>query len=241
MSTQKPEVTSTAPLSATTATTNSAAPSKSPASTKGRTMPRILGVTHLICGERLDLYNELYTQIFQLYAPRDVAEEIYLHQYVELTWQTLRERRLASGLISFQIVHTLRTVIFTHRIVPDLSELISAWSKGEQSAIERVTEILELIGVNVHTIVSKATAEAINDLDRLDAITARKLNQSAAILREFERHRALVEERQKSADKVIDAEFANIDQTAEQPQLTANPQDVEPEEPPTDKAQGAGS
>lgn len=238
MSTEKPEPTLTSRLSSTGATMNSAAPPSSPAGTQGRATPRILGVTHLLWGERLDLYNELYTQVFQLYAPRDVAEEIWFHQYVELTWQILRERRLASGVISFQIVHTLRTVISFHRRVDDLSELISAWSKGEQAAIERVNAILELIGINVHTIVSKATAEAINDLDRLDAITARKLNQCNSILREFERHRALVEERQKSADEVIDAEFANIDQMAEQPQLTANAQDVEPEEPPTDVAQG---
>jgi hypothetical protein len=217
-STAQPEAPSEAAVTAATSPDSDPVPDKT---------PRILTRVYLLPNESLDEYEDLRLQLFDVLKPRDIIEEMYAREFVQRTWEILRERRLASGLIAFHATETLENILFRRYRIDNLQQLIAAWFKSEPAATQRVKKFLEGIGLNIPAVMAKATANAINDLERLDAMTARKELRRNAIPREIERHRAVLEQQKKSTTQVVDAEFKVIEPATQLRQLVAQ-SDVDP-------------
>jgi hypothetical protein len=181
--------------------------------------PRILTRVYLLPTESLDEYEDLRVRFFEVIKPQDIIEEMYAWEFMQREWEILRERRLASGVIWYQVTQTLHDVLYRGYGLGNLWPLISAWSKREAKAVREVTELLKGIGLNVPAVIAKATAEAIDNLDRLDAMTTRKAVHRDAILRDLDRRRVVHEQQKKSSNKSVGADFKVIEVATDPPQL----------------------
>jgi hypothetical protein len=211
----------------TTATTTSPASGHehNPAQNKS---PTVLQRPLLLPGEPIDEYNELSDAVFNYYKPKDIIEEIRLQEYVEMTWQVIRERRLINGVIGVQALHTLTQVLLQHYKPENVYESARGWSRREDAALRDIEKLLKQIGLSTPMIIALATAEAGVPLDRLEEMTMRKSTKRDKILDEIELRRALKTKR--SAEEPLDAEFQVVETapSAHQEQLTGQPQKDKP-------------
>ena len=65
-----------------------------------REQPSLFGPRPLIEGEDAAAYDELLARFSAVIKPKDVLEEMWLRDIVDLTWETMRMRRLKAGLLT---------------------------------------------------------------------------------------------------------------------------------------------
>jgi hypothetical protein len=65
-----------------------------------RTGPGAFGPPPLIEGEDAAAYNQLHARISAAVKPKDVLEEIWVRDVVDLTWETLRMRHFKAKLLA---------------------------------------------------------------------------------------------------------------------------------------------
>jgi hypothetical protein len=80
--------------------TTAQSPSK-PLSSATRPVERwaVFGCPPILGSEKLTDYNELFAIVFETMKPADILEEILVTDYVDLTWEVFRWRRLKAFLI----------------------------------------------------------------------------------------------------------------------------------------------
>lgn len=79
--------------------------SRSQAASKPKAGQRksIFGPAPIIQGEDIKLYEDLLEEVRDYVNPKDVIEEIFVHDVVDLTWEILRWRTAKASLISRDI------------------------------------------------------------------------------------------------------------------------------------------
>jgi hypothetical protein len=62
--------------------------------------PPLFGASPLIEGEDARQYDEIETRFSATIKPKDILEEMWTRDVVDLTWDILRMRRLKAGLLT---------------------------------------------------------------------------------------------------------------------------------------------
>ena len=83
-------------------------------------------------------------------------------------------------------------------------EMATKWAAGDT---ERVESILEQAGLTMEHVVAETWAERQEEMERLDRMIASAEERRNTMLREIERHRAVLASRLRCATDAIEAEF----------------------------------
>jgi hypothetical protein len=102
----------------------------------------VFGLPPLIDSEALSNYEELYAGIAEAVKPADILEEIWICDFVDLTWEGLRLRRLKANLIDASAIKRLDHGPGVRVVRGDAQTLSQDLDQIEQ--IERMTAMAEV-------------------------------------------------------------------------------------------------
>jgi hypothetical protein len=172
------------------------------------------GPPPLIDGEDPAAYEALLARVFADVKPADVIEEIWVHDYVDLTWDVIRLRKLKASFLNVGATKVLPTELgpLHNDAGQDEDDLSLLWAKREPAAIKQVTNILASNGKTIETVLAKALTANLDAVERIESLIALAEGRRDAVLREIDRHRAtLAHALRRRVEQIEDADFKVID------------------------------
>ncbi|MDP6428491.1 MAG: hypothetical protein QF393_10790 [Rhodospirillales bacterium] len=157
--------------------------------------------------------------------PKDAIEEIWLRDYMDYAWESLRLRRMKGALIRSARREAVEKIINEYADIESLNELKIAmparhlsklWSKGEEGIVEFFQTLLEQNSLHQDHIAVTAVASKLDELERIDRlITAADYRRDKA-LGEIEKRRSYLAKSSQnfSEGTITDAEAEIIDAAA---------------------------
>jgi len=166
----------------------------------------LLGGSPLIRGENVRSYDELLERICATLQPRDSLEEIWIHDIVDLVWETFRLRRAKASLMTDAARRELERQL--DAIHPGAHQITIEWAAGGADAAVEVERLLASAGLSMDRIVAHAMSNALHNMERLDRMLVSVEGRRGAALRELDRHRAPLAQKLRCAiAQVEDAEL----------------------------------
>jgi hypothetical protein len=97
-------------------------------------------------------------------------------------------------------------------------ELVQEYVRGEREAVTLVNELLTDAGVSMDSFMTKVLGDRIDEIERIDRLTAIAETRRNAALREIDRRRAVLGEAlRRSVQEIEDSEFADGELVPELP------------------------
>ena len=177
--------------------------------------PDIFGPAPLIPGESLAEYETLLARVTASILPKDVLEEIWVWEIVNLFWDQRRLRRLKASLLQASLREGLERVLepllaANKSSLDPAGDLSRRWARREPRAMAEVDRLLQSAGLTMDAAMAEAYTIRLDDLERLEGLIARAevgLNNS---LREIDRHRETLLRALQIAMQTEDAEFVDV-------------------------------
>jgi hypothetical protein len=186
----------------------------------------IFGPPPILEGEDASAYDELLVQVSNGVKPKDIIEEIWIRDIVDLTWEIFRYRRLKARWLSDGISGLLGDLLY--QCIPGWSEkrahnLALEWEAREAAAIAQVEEVLASCNLTMDTVYSPALVRYLDEIERIDRLTAIAEGRRNAVFREIDRHRAtLAQALRGKVHEIEDAEFETIGPQAAAPKSVSD-------------------
>ena len=165
-----------------------------------------LGPPPLLTGEDEAGYGDLLARVSAAVKPRDILEEIWLRDFLDLAWECLRYRRLKTALIDGAAAHGLAAVldpllrvrrandeaggIEPDSYLPSSRNLAEAWAAGDPAGVAKVRELLAAAGQGMDRAMAAALERKLDEVERIDRMLASAEARRNSVLHEIERHRA---------------------------------------------------
>jgi hypothetical protein len=164
-----------------------------PTSAADRSAARLdlFGPPPLIEGEDAAAYDELLVRISAAVKPADILEDIWVRDVVDFTWEVFALRRLRASLMTATKYKGVRAVL-EPIIEFEANELASDWAAQKPSAIKRVNKILDSAGLTMDAVMAQTLSENLDFVERIERMITVKESCRNAILREVDRHRAML-------------------------------------------------
>jgi hypothetical protein len=143
-------------------------------------------------GEDITLYDDLLTRFSTAIKPRDILEDIWVREVVDLVWEIFRLRRLKWTLLAAKAQEGLIRVLAPLIGWGEADTLASAWFARKPSAIKRVEKMLASAELSVDAILAQTLSIKLDDIERIDRMIAVAEARQNAILREIDRHREVL-------------------------------------------------
>lgn len=170
-------------------------------------------------GEDAAVYNRLLEQVSAAVAPRDIIEEFWVRDVVDLLWEAIRLRRLKSSLLVLHARSGLEAVIQPLVGYDESRKLSALWNARLPDAVKKVTELLAGADLSMDEVMAQTLSLKIKDVERIERMIADAEARRASVLREIDRHRAaLAASLRAAAESIEDAEFAEVTAPDKQPE-----------------------
>lgn len=175
-------------------------------------MQALLGPPPILAGEDVNSYDALYSRIRGAVDPKDVIEEFWVRDIVDLLWEALRLRRLKAWLMAAAAPEGLAKLLTP--LVPNYSQrasLVRDWAGKKGDALQEVSLLLKEAGLDEMAIAAETLLVKIDAFERIDRLIMQAETRRNAVLREIDRRREAVAHRLREAAAIIDdAEFREI-------------------------------
>jgi len=130
--------------------------------------PSFLGPRPLIEGEDAAAYDQILARLSGTVKPKDVLEEIWVRDVVDLTWDTLRMRRLKAALLASAMTQAIAEM-FRHILeYGEAEELSKQWALRDSRAVGRVEKLIASMGLTMEAVVAQALSIHIDSFERID-------------------------------------------------------------------------
>jgi hypothetical protein len=96
----------------------------------------LFGPPPLLDGESREVYDTLLARVTGTVNPKDIIEEIWVHDIVDLVWEIERLRRLRVALLSSSVGPGLHK-LYQDRDNYGMGNLIARWSAREPAAVKK--------------------------------------------------------------------------------------------------------
>jgi hypothetical protein len=144
--------------------------------------------------------------------PADILEDIWVRDIVDLVWEAWRLRRLKAALMATNAHEGLSAALDPLMDWEEKEALVGDWTAREPEAINRVDEILESAGLTMDSVMAQSLAIKLDDIERIDRMTALAEARRNAILREIDRHREnLSQKLRRAVQQVENGQFRVIE------------------------------
>ena len=116
---------------------------------------KMMGKAPVLPCEDSDAYNGLFRRLRSAVAPADDLEEIWVFDFVDLTWEVLRLRRLKTQLFMSCAGDGLERILNNMPDMDDVQDLVAAWVVKKPQAVQRVDKLLAQAGYDRETILAQ--------------------------------------------------------------------------------------
>ena len=177
------------------------------------------GQPPLLEGEDGAAYFDLLEKVRASVKPRDVLEEIATRDFVDITWEILRLRRMRQPVIVAGYSAALEKILTPSVEFFRLSSLRDKWLSGDDDARQKVAEVMERAGLSMTDLQARAIDEKIDTIERVDRMTAQAEHRRRLVIDELDRRRDVMARRLREAANII-----NVDTSADgggAPRLTS--------------------
>jgi hypothetical protein len=170
------------------------------------------GPPPLIDGENAAAYDELLASGSTALKPTDLIEDIWVREFVDLTWEAFRLNRLKASLMSYKARVSLSKTL-NSLLDEGADELALKWAQQRAEAVKQVNRILASAGTSIEMVIATALSENLHHINRIDDRLATLQSRRNAVLREIDRHRAtLGQGLRKAAQQIEEAEYQVLDE-----------------------------
>jgi hypothetical protein len=175
-----------------------------------------LGAPVLQLGEDPDLYDRLHARVTAAVKPRDVIEEFWVRDVVDLAWETLSLRRLKALYLAVSasagLYQVIRPLVGSGRA----SDLAEQWFARKDKAVQEVEQALTQAGLTMEAVTAETLVLKMASIERIDRLIMNAEARRNAVLREVERHRDVLAARlSRAAEDIEDGEFSEIENPPE--------------------------
>ena len=187
----------------------------------------LLGRPPLVHGENEGAYAELLSRVRAAVGPKDVLEEFWVRDVVDLSWEAVRLRRMKADVLTAATHKALEQVLApilnqegpseTGSMLEEMfgetpaHRLAARWYRREPTAVDEVEGILRAAGLSMDVVTAKALGMSLDVVERIDRLVTNAEARRNAVLREVARHRAaFAEGLRRSSGAVRDAEFTEV-------------------------------
>jgi len=195
---------------------------------EGSDAQALLGRPPILQGEDGRAYAELLARVRADVRPRDVLEEFWVRDILDLLWETLRLRRMKASLVAVATRDALAEVLvpLVNRAAPhdpfdfNLSlsptptpaqELAGDWYRRDAKAVAEVEKLLREADLSMDDVAAVALRMSLDVVERIERMIVSAEARRSAVLREVARHRAaFAEEVRRSSGSVRDADFTEM-------------------------------
>ena len=151
----------------------------------------IFGPPPLLDGESQEVYDALLARVTGTVNPKDILEEMWVHDIVDLDWEVLRLRRLRAALLSSSAGRGLEKLYYDRDEILGIRSLIARWSAREPAAVKKVEQFLKDHGLTMDAVRAHSLVACLNEIERIDIMISRAEARRNAAQREIERRRSV--------------------------------------------------
>ena len=172
----------------------------------------------LIEGDNPADYEAFQALCLAAIRPKDAIEHIWLRDFIDYSWDTLRFRRMRAALILASRKEAVRRLVQEH--LPDVfnkwgedaKNLAHGWSASSEDHVSEVEELLKQHGLGPENIIAEAISIKIKDLERIEKLIAAYDHRRDKAIQELEKRRdALARRARDFTDAVItDADVVDM-------------------------------
>ena len=171
----------------------------------------LLGPPPVITGEDPDAFVELLDRVRADAKPNGIIEDILVRDFVDLLWDSRRLRRLKASLLQAAAHEGLEKVLEPLVGRFDADSLAENWARRRPSAITKVEKVLAAADLTLDAVMAATLALRLDDIERIERMIASQEGRMEAVLREIDRHRAVLAEALRGAAQDIEeAEFEEV-------------------------------
>lgn len=165
----------------------------------------------LLDGEDPAAYRRLLTEVTRAVSPKDVIEEFWVRDVVDLVWETMRLRRLKTSLLNASAANGLKLILKPVVGYVEAGRLADQWFAHDPEARQHVDALLAQLELTLDAVMAQTLAVKLDDVERIDRMIASAEARRHLVLREVDRHRAAVAARLREASEtVVDAQFSEV-------------------------------
>jgi hypothetical protein len=169
----------------------------------------------LFAGEDAAAYDILLGRVSDVVKPADVLEEIWLQDVVELSWDVARLRRAKAEFLNSSAHRGLRKLLDGLLGWKESQDLTAQWAGKDPDALRLVERSLAAAGMTMSTVMAQTLAASINEVERIDRLTAAAELRRNVMLREIADYRSMFAAHLRRATSDIeDAEFQIVSSKA---------------------------
>ncbi len=157
----------------------------------GKQLPHsnFFGEPPLLEGEDCAAYNALLKRVDDAVKPRDIFEEAWVRKFVDLTWESFRNRRFKTQLMTANIYRGMKAVLEPLCGYREAEDLSCGWAVRDEEDVEKINEILSNAGLTMDEAMAETFAIKIKDFERIESLIANAEVRAQILLREIDRHR----------------------------------------------------
>jgi hypothetical protein len=169
----------------------------------------LFGPPQLIDGEDSGAYEELHERVYLSLNPADIFEEIWVRDFVDLTWEILRWRRLKSSLMAASAFKGLQ------KVLEPLSfeghhDLVEDWAARKPDAIVQIGCMLKSAGLTADAVMAQTLCENLEAIRTMEAMLAMAERRRNDVLCQIERYRATLAHRARRTVQQLEGEDYQI-------------------------------
>lgn len=206
--------------------------SKRNAASRSKALNRVFGPPPLLEGEDAAAYDEVLTHISNDVKPIDFIEEIWVRDLTDLAWSLFRLRRILAAFLSAKVSDDASEagVEKATSLAEAESQLMEGAEKEEMNRLlhdslsweelvkqnpranEKFQEIWQsaMSNLNMDLIQAKVMLHEIDTIERIDHLMMLAEQRFFAILREIDRHRVMVKQRDRDVRDFQEAESQTV-------------------------------
>jgi hypothetical protein len=175
--------------------------------------PTLFGPPPLFDGEA-EIYDRLEREISAAVTPADILENIWVRDFVDLTLEVFRLRRLTVNLMKANEYKGLSETLAPLVGRSQAETLAEGWAARKPEVVEEVTKTLTSAGLTTDSIVAQTFSLKLNDIERIEHMIALAEARRNATLREIDRHRQTLGRKLRRAPQQLeDGQFRAIEHT----------------------------
>jgi hypothetical protein len=162
------------------------------------------GPPPLIAGEDAAAYEELLGRMADAVQPENIIDEFSVRNLAYLVWDVLRLRRLKAKYLEAVAHKGLEEIIMQRRdsglvAFDHAADLARRWARREPDAIKDVDKFLAKNGLTIDSVMAQTFFLNLDEIDRIDRMSAVAEARYIAELREIDRRRDAVAQRLRHA------------------------------------------
>jgi len=166
----------------------------------------ILGPPALLPGEDPAAYRALSEQLTAAVKPQDFIEQVWVRDFVDITWETSRLRRFRAAMIVSGYGAAIKEILVPQLNYSRASDFAEKWLRNDKQTRADFKALLVQLGLTMDDVHGRALDHKIKSIGRVDQMIEAAEHRRRLIFLEVERRREMLARRMRDEAKTINAQ-----------------------------------